>query len=576
MIKKITFNECPRPQLVRENWVSLNGVWDFCLDFDNKVWPRVKPFEKEYEINVPFCYLTKASGINIQQRCDCVWYQKVININKQEGKRYILHFEGADYCVRLTVNGAFVGEDTGAYHRMSFDITDYVVPGDNVLLVNVLDDQSTFKPRGKQRWTNESFECWYKETTGIYKEVWLETVNETYIQDVKITPNSDSRLIDFVFNIVGDCKNYKLKVELLDDGKLVDSISANVKHNSVSLRMSIYDDIKLWSQDNPELYDLKFELIRNGTSDVCTSYVGFRSIKVKDGKVLINNKPIYQKLVLDQGYWKDSELTPPSNEALYKDIELMKAFGFNGCRKHEKFEDERFFYYCDVCGYYLWCEMPSMLDNNPTSRIIFEREWMLEMKQAYNHPSVIIWTIFNESWGINHVYENKDVQDFVNNMYKITKEFDPTRLAITNDGWEHTNSDLITFHHYEQDGEKLHSYFDTKEKCFGATYINHARGAFAKGYSYNEQPLLLSEFGGTAFNDDCKTNWGYGKCVNSKEEYAERLIGMFKGLQSIPFLEGYCFTQVTDVQQEINGLLTEDRKPKIEPSIIKAVQDFRN
>lgn len=577
MIKEINFNECPRPQLVRNSWKSLNGQWDFCFDFENRIWPRVKPFVKEYEITVPFSYLTKASGINIQERCDCLWYRKNIQISKKKNSRYIIHFEGVDYCLRLIVNNKFVSEDTGAYHRMSFDITDFVIDGNNEILVNTLDDNSVFKPRGKQRWTKESFECWYKETTGIYKEVWIEEVNKTFIENVKITPFVDTKTIEFDFSLVGDLKNYYLEISLMDGEKEISKSTFSKLSNDYNCKIEIKNKLKLWSVENPELYDIVFRLYKNNSLlDECFSYCGFRKIEVENGQVFLNSKPIYQKLVLDQGYWKDSELTPPSNKALYDDIKTMMDFGFNGCRKHEKFEDERFIYYCDVLGFLLWCEMPSMLDNNPTSRLIFEREWSLEMKQVFNHPSIIVWTVFNESWGINHVKDNKEVQDFVDKMYALTKKIDPSRLVITNDGWEHTISDLITMHHYEQNGEKLYSYFNKIDKCVNGIYESHARGAFADGYFYNGQPLLLSEFGGTALADANSTNWGYGKAVLSKEELAERLESLFTAIQKIPFIVGYCYTQVSDVQQEINGLLTEDRKPKFDPKILKKIQDKRN
>jgi len=577
MKKEINFKECPRPQFVRDNWTSLNGTWEFSVYDGNHVWPDWKEFKKQYDIVVPFCYLTEASGVNVKDRYDCLYYRRVINISKKEGKRYILHFEGADYCLVLNVNKKYVGEDTGAYHRMSFDITDFVVDGDNELFVTVLDNNSTSKPRGKQRWTKESCGCHYIETTGIYKEVWLEEVNETYIEKAKITPLADSKEIKINFAFIGDLEGYSLAINVLDGNKNISKTETKVLSSSQEVTVKIDSDITLWSVENPYLYDLEFVLVKNEEiKDRVMSYCGFRTLKIENGKIYLNNKELYQKLVLDQGYWLEGDLTPKDNKQLYDDIKIMMDFGFNGARKHQKLEDDRFMYYCDVLGYLLWCEMASMYDLNPTSKLIFEREWMLEVEQEYNHPSIITWTPFNESWGIFYIKNNKDTQDFVNYIYKKTKEYDPYRFVITNDGWEHTISDILTMHHYEQDGDKLNSYYNTVEKCTAEIWESHHKGAFADGYSYKGQPIMVSEFGGTAFVDNNKSNWGYGTAVTNKEEYANRLTSLFESLQKIPFIVGYCFTQVSDVQQEVNGLVYGDRTPKIDPSILKKVQDKRN
>ena len=252
--------------------------------------------------------------------------------------------------------------------------------------------------------------------------------------------------------------------------------------------------------------------------------------------------------------------------------------GFNGCRKHQKVEDDRFYYYCDVIGYILWSEMPSMYTNTAKSRAVFEKEWMETVEQHYNHPSVLVWTPLNESWGVRDILNRKVEQDFANILYHVTKEYDPYRLVITNDGWEHTISDIITIHHYEQSGAKLLEYFKTKEKALQDVWDSHHKGAMAHGWEYKGQPIMFTEFGGTAYikTTEGNSNWGYGIGVKDDEEFVERFSGLIRTLHSLDYSCGYCYTQVSDVQQEVNGVVFENREFKVEPSLLKKVQDERN
>lgn len=579
-MKKITFNECPRPQFVRESYEILDGVWDFTFDKENlgEVKGYQSGFEKEHDILVPFVYQTKSSGINIQTRCDYVWYQRKINVKKEVGKRVILHLEGSDYVTKIFVNGKFVGEETGGYHRLSFDLTDYVNEGENLLVVKCEDDYSTEKPRGKQRYKDQNFECWYVDTTGIYKTVWLEYVSNSRVDSVKITPLLNEKEVILEYKLV-DAGALKLKSTLLFENEVVAENISSIEGDTLTVRLTVEGDVHPWELGSPNLYDLRIELFDNEcVVDSVDSYLGFREIKTQDGKILLNGKVLYQKLVLDQGYWLDSHLTPPSNEALYEDIVKMVELGFNGCRKHQKVEDDRFYYYADVLGYILWSEMPSMYTNTAESRAVFEKEWIQTVEQHYNHPSVLVWTPLNESWGVRDILNRKVEQDFANIIYHVTKEYDPYRLVITNDGWEHTISDIMTIHHYEQSGEKLLQYFKTKEKALQDVWDGHHKGMMAHGWEYKGQPIMFTEFGGTAYikTTEGSSNWGYGVGVKDDEEYINRFTGLIKTLHSLEYSCGYCYTQVSDVQQEVNGVLFENREFKVEPKLLKKVQDERD
>lgn len=581
MIKrKITFNECPRPQLVRDNFEILDGVWDFAFDKNNVGEDKgyYNGFEKEYDILVPFSYQCKASGINIQTRCDYVWYQKKINVNRKENERILLHLEGSDYLTKVYVNGKYVGFDTGAYHRLTFDLTEYVANGENLLVVKCEDDYSVEKPRGKQRYKDENFGCWYVDTTGIYKTVWLEKVNNKFINNVKITPLASEKKVVLEYE-TENSNELKVRSDVYYSGELVGTATALIENEKAKCEISLESNIKLWDLDNPNLYDLTISLCENEeVVDKAASYFGLREVNAINGKIYLNGKPLYQKLVLDQGYFLETHLTAPSTKALYEDITKMMELGFNGCRKHQKVEDERFIYYADVLGYLMWVEMPSMYENTSKSRATFEREWLQIVKQYYNHPCVITWTPLNESWGVEDIKTRKVEQDFANIIYHLTKEYDPYRFVITNDGWEHTISDILTIHHYEQDGAKLYSYYDSLEKAVAEKWETHHKGAFCDGYSYNGQPIMFTEFGGTAYikTTEGSNNWGYGVGVNDDDEYVARFKSLIEALNAIEYSSGYCYTQLSDVQQEVNGVLYENRDFKIEPAILKSIQDKRN
>ncbi len=567
----------PRPQLVRDGWTNLNGEWDFAFDRDGAGERRgyCRGFAPQCKITVPFAYETPASGIGDPALCENVWYMKKLALSPERGKRLLLHIEGCDYATRVWLNGKDCGAAEGCCHRLTFELTAAATAGDNVLVIGVKDSYSKAQPRGKQRWQSDDHGCWYLDATGIYKTVWLETVNAAYIDGVRITPSVTSRSVAFEATAVGARDGAVLFVAVGYGGKRVAAAEGVIADGACRLTLEIPErDLRLWNVGAAELYDAELALTDGNATDAVKSYFGMREIKIDGGRVLLNGKPLYQKLVLDQGYWRNSGLTAESGDALDADIALMTEMGFNGCRKHEKVEDERFMYYADARGYLVWCEMPSLFELTDKSKAAFRAEWAAVVRQMYNHPCIVCWVCFNESWGIEAVKTDKSVQDFVNAVYRDVKSYDGTRPVITNDGWEHTLSDILTIHHYTQDGGVLHDAFDSVEKCVAEQYAAHDRGAYADGYGYHGQPIIISEFGGTAFvRDAVGASWGYGDGVKDDDEYAARLAALVRAIDSVPFISGYCYTQLSDVYHEVNGLTDFDRTPKLAPSRIRAIID---
>ncbi len=573
---KIKHTKCyekdyPRPQFVRKNWTNLNGQWDFLFDYDN-VGDQLNfynGFTTNTKINVPFAYQCPASGIGNEKLCQNIWYQRKFAVEDLQGKKVLLHLEGCDYFSNVYVNGVDCGSDEGGYHRQTFDITSACKQGENLLVLKVQDDHSKEKPRGKQRWQEQNFACWYVDVAGLYKTAWIEVVNANHIADVKITPNVADKTVQFNFVIEGD-NELAIQTKVFFDGKQVANTFAQAVDGKCDSVVHLTNDLHLWEVGNGALYDVEFTLFcGENICDNVGSYFGMRQIDIKNGKVLLNGKPLYQRLVLDQGYWSDSAITPPSERALENDIVATLEMGFNGARKHQKVEDERYLYYADIYGYLVWAEMPSMYAFTERSTCAFKREWLLAVKQQYNHPCVVCWVPFNESWGVEDILTDKAQQNFVNDVYYATKQIDPMRPVITNDGWEHTISDIVTIHHYSQQAETLSAAFDTVEQCVKGTYFDHDKGAFANGYHYTGQPILITEFGGTSFvKDTVGENWGYGSSAKNDDEYIARLQSLVEAICKYQHIQGFCYTQLSDVYQEVNGLVKFDRSEKTDKTAL--------
>lgn len=589
---KCYVKDYPRPQFVRKNWENLNGVWDFRFDDENQgekeEW--YKNFQGDKKINVPFTYETKMSGIYDETRHDNVWYHREIqvDISRFEKDNYLLHFEGSDYITKVWVNGQFAGKHTGGYSRFSFDITHLLKEGINNLVVKVEDSFDMQQPRGKQRWIDDSFGCWYVQITGIWKTVWAEYVPKVRLDRVKMTPIIQEYKMDIEYDIIApECiMNGQLLIAttISYKGLLISKTFTAVtdKHIKASLDMFIRNNehgfawgCHMWSPEEPNLYDVEFEVIfNNEILDRVESYCAMREIRIDGPNVLLNGHPLYQRLILDQGYWLDSNLTPPSEEALIEDIEKIQKLGYNGLRKHQKIEDERFLYWCDVKGMLVWSEAPAAYRFSDNAVEKFTKEWMEIVKQNYNHPCIITWTPFNESWGVMMVETKHDEQHFTEAIYHLTKSFDPYRPVIVNDGWEHTVSDILTLHDYEEIGKIFKDRYTNFKDEILKNDVYHCLGksALANGYEYKGQPVIISEYGGIAFNND-NSGWGYGDKVNTKEDFIRRFDDITTAVKEVPYICGFCYTQVSDVQQEMNGLMDMERRFKVEPELIKEINE---
>jgi beta-galactosidase/beta-glucuronidase len=572
----------PRPQFVRKDWQNLNGEWDFRFDDEGageaQGWFRAFPGDRR--IAVPFAYETKASGIADETAHPRVWYHRTFSIpEERRGSRIVLHFQGVDYLAKVWVNGEYVGCHEGAYAAFSFDVTPYIrTDGENRVVVKAEDDASGTQPRGKQRWREANFGCWYVQTTGIWQTVWLEYVHPSHVESVKMTPDVDANAVRFDYRVRREAAAgpLRLTTSISMEGELIKETTQLVDRSAYSATVDLVSEkrewrVEYWSPHNPKLYEVEF-VLREGDREVdrAASYFGLRKISIVNGKVMLNYDQLYQRLILDQGYWPDSGLTPPSEEAIIADIDAILAMGYNGVRKHQKIEDARFLYWCDVKGLLVWSEAAATYEFNDEAVERFTREWMEIVKQQYNHPSIVTWVPFNESWGIGNVFADKRQQQFTEAIYHLTKAFDPHRPVIVNDGWEHTVSDILTLHDYEAYGEQfLDRYADMGSITGNGQAFNKSRFALAQGYAYKGQPIMISEFGGIAFKDE--KGWGYGDQVADEEAFLARFRSITQAIKATESVCGYCYTQVTDVQQEINGLLTEDRKPKVPLDAIRAI-----
>lgn len=588
---KCYVKDYPRPQFVRDNWENLNGIWDFKFDDENcgeqEQW--FKTFKSELTIQVPFTYETKLSGIQEESRHDNIWYHKTIQVDGTRLKKnnYIIHFEGSDFVTKLWVNGQYAGSHKGGYARFSFDITKLIKDGTNHLTVKVEDSFDMQQPRGKQRWINQNFGCWYVQTTGIWKTVWTEYVPKISLKQVKMTPNLEDYSLEVEYNVnIPEPMlngNFMVEAAVYFEGQLINKTLTSVMSEHIETKVDLFVKkpdgmewtVQTWSPEEPNLYDIEFSLINKGEIfDKAGSYFAMREIRIDGPNILLNGRPLYQRLILDQGYWEPSHLTPPSEDALIEDIDKIQALGYNGLRKHQKTEDERFLYWCDVKGMLVWSEAPATYQYSDYAVHEFTTEWLEIVKQNYNHPCIITWTPFNESWGISRVETKRTEQHFTEAIYHLTKSIDKCRPVIVNDGWEHTVSDIITLHDYEEAGEVLKARYTEYQNEIMTTEVYHSnhKSAFANGYQYKGQPVIISEYGGIAFNND-DSGWGYGNKVNTKEEFIQRFDSITTAVKELPYVCGFCYTQVSDVQQEINGLMDIERNFKVEPETIREINE---
>lgn len=586
-------SEYPRPQFVRKDWQNLNGEWAFAFD-DKDMGKRdqwfIKPEVFDKKIQVPFVYQTKLSGINSQEIHDIVWYQKQFNWTENPNKRCLLHFGAVDYQAEVYVNGLLAGTHTGGHTPFSLDISQLVKENDNILTVRVQDFHDSEEiPRGKQFWKPESSGIWYTNTTGIWQTVWLEPVEEFFIKNVKFTPNIDNGTVDIAIKINKLVANQYIRYSISFKGELLVEDVIKVATQEIIRTVDIYDktifrsnfhgDGWTWSPRTPNLFDVELELEdqQKGILDHVSSYFGMRKVHTENGMVFLNNQPFYQKLVLDQGYWPDGLLTAPTDEDFKKDIQLAKDMGFNGCRKHQKIEDPRFLYWADQMGYIVWGECASTISYSPDVVTNLTNEWFEIIERDYNHPSIITWVPLNESWGVPEIHSNKQQQSFSQGIYYMLHALDRTRLVISNDGWEMTETDICAIHNYshgqKNEINKYNHFRKTLKNVEGLVHMPPGKWAiFAEGFEYKGQPILLTEFGGIGYKVNGQVGWGY-TTVENDDQYLEDYKRIMDAIYDSEALWGYCYTQLTDVEQEINGILTYDRQPKVDLEKIKEINE---
>jgi beta-galactosidase/beta-glucuronidase len=571
----------PRPLLRRSQWQSLNGPWRFLFDdearyrapADIDAWPLV--------IRVPFAPEARLSGLGDTGFHRCCWYQRNFDLGRDPGAsgRVILHFGAVDYRARVWVNESPVVEHEGGHTPFSADITHALQPGGSqCVTVRVEDDPHDLeKPRGKQDWRLEPHSIWYPRTTGIWQAVWLEHVGDTYVSAIQWTPNVERWEVAVHAFIAGVQRpDLRLSVRLQAGDEVLAHDTYKVMSEEVHRRIGLsdpgIDDYRnelLWSPERPTLIDVQVRLLDGDDAvlDEFTSYTALRAIGTQRERLLLNGRPITMRLVLDQGYWPDSLMTAPSDEALRRDVELAKQMGFNGVRKHQKIEDPRYLYWADKLGLMVWEEMPSAYRFTRKAVRRTVREWTEAIERDASHPCIVMWVPFNESWGVPDLTTVPAARDAVAALYHLTKTLDPTRLVIGNDGWESSATDVIGMHDYDSDPRHMRTRYGPEVKPQEVVDRRWTGGRILTldGYPHRGQPICLSEFGGIAYQDPERYaghEWGY-QSASDKEDFARRVTSLLEVAGTTALFSGFCYTQFADTFQEANGLLYEDRTPKI-------------
>lgn len=566
----------PRPQLRRDGWVCLDGRWKFALDPESQ-WEQPESVKWDSSINVPFAPETPLSGIEATGLNKAAWYRRTFDAPEfHSGERLLLHFGAVDYQATVWVNGRVAARHEGGYSPFSTDITGLLLPeGPQNIVVRAEDDPLDLeKPRGKQDWKPEPHSIWYYRTTGIWQSVWLEVVPETYVGGLRWMP--DARKWEIGLEVrLGGVRRADLHLHLrltLGERLLADDVwvcDANEMTRRIAIPDPGIDDARneiLWHPDSPNLIDAELELRDRAGNviDRVASYTALRSIALLGNRFVLNEKPFHLRLVLDQGYWADGGLTAPDDEALRRDVELAKAMGFNGVRKHQKIEDPRYLYWADRLGLLVWEEMPSAYSFSQRTAERVTSQWTEAILRDISHPCIVAWVPFNESWGVPDLPHSLAQRSFVQAMYHLTKALDPSRPVIGNDGWEALVTDIVTIHDYDADPERIARRYPSSMDGICSLLREERPGnklLALDGFVYKDQPVVLSEFGGIAFSRDRARTWGYSRAGDSAE-FARRYYRLMSAVRSLRLLAGFCYTQFTDTYQEANGLMYMDRTPK--------------
>jgi hypothetical protein len=563
--------EHPRPDLCRENWLSLNGEWQFEIDkaADGESRGLTHGKDLNSKITVPFCPESKLSGLGLgnTQKLKDVWYRRSFELPPaMKGKRVRIHFGGVDYKAWVYINGQLAGTHVGESSAFSFEITQWLKDGANEVVVRVLDDMwSGLQPCGKQS-PNQSQMCTYTRTTGIWQPVWLEAVGSSFVENISVVPDPDNSRVFITAKLNGSDSNLTLKAEAFIDGKSAGTdTAAGPWQNTLVVNLNPKE---LWAPGSPFLYDLKLTLSSGKTTlDELSSYFGLRSVSIDGRSILINGKPVFQRLILDQGFYPEGLWTAPTDEALKNDIELCMACGYNGARLHQKVFEPRFLYWADKLGYMVWGESPNWGFNfKPEGYAAYVNEWTELLLRDRNHPSIIGWCAFNETNG-------NVVADLQQMMWNVTKAVDSTRPAFETSGWTHTmpNPEVLDMHDYDGNAVSL------RERWLGNLSVTSVPRSIPARYGTLQAlpakdrgiPFMVSEIGGIGWATG--GGWGYGSGPQSLDEFYVRYKGTIDAMLDNPHLFGFCYTQLTDIEQEKNGLFYYDRKPKFDAKKLQEI-----
>ena len=552
--------EFPNPQFERRDWMNLNGEWEFETDSGKSGDARGVQNKAHLagKIIVPFCPESRLSGIGNTDFMECVWYRRDLEIPaEQAGKRVLLHFGAVDYDATVYLNGNCAGTHSGGFIGFALDITDFLHEGINSLCVRVVDEiRSSHYGHGKQSTDYASAGCCYTRVTGIWQTVWLEFVPAVRIKQFRLYPDVENCRLGFAVEVVGAGR---LTLSAAYAGKSVGRCELTTNSGTVTGELPL-SELHLWEVGQGRLYDLTLTY----GDDTVQSYFGMRSLAFDGKKFLLNGKSVFQRLVLDQGYYPDGIYTAPSEDALIRDIQISLDAGFNGARLHQKVFEPRFLYHCDRMGYMVWSEYGNWgIEASDLADIPpFLDEWMDIVERDYNHPSIVAWCPLNEVWHNPNALLMKLV-------YRATKETDPTRPCVDASGGRHVKTDIYDVHDYTQETdtfEKIWGYPDIGE-CLRVSKDIHCENAIIwRGAAYENQPFMLSEYGGMSFGSG---GWGYGNAPQGEDEFLARYKGLTETLLQNPSMFGFCYTQLYDIEQEINGLYTYDRKPKFDMAQIR-------
>ncbi len=566
-------NEYPRPDRQRDAWLNLNGTWDFEIDntlsgVEKKFYERRSLKEK---ITVPFSPESVLSGLGYTDFMNAVWYYRALDVPKEwKGKRILFHIDACDYQTTLYVNGKRVGTHCGGYTPFQFDITDFLQESDNYVTVYAIDDiRSERQLSGKQSHRLESYGCYYTRTTGIWQTVWMEAVEDAHVQSYKVYANISAPSVTLDVLTSAASLGGKLRVTASYEGKVMGKTEVAVHAASTTVTIPLAEKY-LWEVGAGRLYDLCFELEKGEKTDVLNGYFGLREVVLTKEKGLqINGKTVFGRFVLDQGFYPDGIITAPSDKAFIFDIEAAMACGFNGARLHQKVFEPRFLYHADRLGYMVWDEMGNWGLDVTLAENIYHilPEWLEEIERDFSHPSLIGWCPTNETWD---QHGRQQCNQLLDTLYDVAKMADKTRPVITSSGSYPTErTDVHDVHDYEQDPQKFASYYAEIEQ--GIVNDQLYRSNPQRQICKTHLPIFVSEYGGIKWSDEQGAAWGYGKTVRNEEEYFDRLKGLTDALLDNPHIFAYCYTQLTDVEQEQNGVMTYERQFKFAPEKYAAI-----